>query len=396
MRVGLLTREYPPEVYGGAGVHVEYLARELRSRVELQVHCWGAPRDEPGVFAHSAWDQLREPLPEAAALGAISVDLAMVAGAKGLDLVHSHTWYANLAGHWASLTWGVPHIATMHSLEPLRPWKAEQLGGGYALSCFCERIGLEGAAAVIAVSRGMRDDVLRCYPAVDPARVHVIHNGVDPGLYRPDLDPATLRRYGVDGARPYAIFVGRVTRQKGVAHLLRAARRLGPDGQLVILAGPADTPEIAAEIQALVAEARQDLHRLVMVEGLLPREDVVHLLTAATVFVCPSIYEPFGLVNLEAMGCGTAVVASRVGGIPEVVVDGETGYLVDYAPDRTDEFEEQLAERIARLLADPGRAREMGEAGRRRVLDHFSWSVIADRTAALYEQVQGAHRREVS
>jgi starch synthase len=396
VRVGLLTREYPPEIYGGAGVHVEYLARELRRRVDLSVHCWGAPRAEPGVVAHTAWDALREPLPEAAALGAMSVDLAMTGAARGADVVHSHTWYATLAGHLASLTWDVPHVTTAHSLEPLRPWKAEQLGGGYALSCFCERVGVEGAAAVIAVSEGMRGDVLRCYPSVDERRVHVIHNGIDAGVYRPERDPATLRRYGIDGARPYAVFVGRITRQKGVAHLLRAVRHLGPDAQVVLLAGTPDTPDIAAEVAQLAGEARDRRAGLVMVEGFLPREDVVHVLSGATVFVCPSIYEPFGLVNLEAMACGTAVVASRVGGIPEVVVDGETGYLVDYAADRAGEFERGLARRIDELLADPARAAALGEAGRRRVLDRFSWPVIADRTVDLYERVRAEHRREVS
>ncbi|MBO0683011.1 MAG: glycogen synthase, partial [Candidatus Dormibacteraeota bacterium] len=236
MRVALVTREYPPEVYGGAGVHVQHLALQLRSRVELSVHCWGAPRSEPGVFAHGAWDELRRPEPESAAFQALSIDLSMAADLQGADLVHSHTWYANLAGHWAKLAWGIPHVATTHSLEPLRPWKREQLGGGYELSGYAERTGLEGADAVIAVSNGMRSDVLDCYPAVDPARVRVIHNGIDPVLYRPQRSEETLRALGVDADRPYAIFVGRVTRQKGLQHLLRAAMRIDPLRQLVVCA----------------------------------------------------------------------------------------------------------------------------------------------------------------
>jgi alpha-maltose-1-phosphate synthase len=387
MRIGLLTREYPPDVYGGAGVHVEYLARELRRRVELEVHCWGEPRSEPGVVGYRAWEALAEPMPEAAALQAMSIELAMTGGVKGVDLVHSHTWYANLAGHWAKLAWGVPHVLTTHSLEPLRPWKAEQLGGGYQLSLCGERMGIEAADAVIAVSEGMRKDVLGCYPDVDPARLHVIHNGIDPDFYRPWRDDATLRRYGVDPSGRYVIFVGRVTRQKGLSHLLAAALEIDPAYQLVVLAGAPDTPEIAAEVGRLAEQVRERRGGLVWVEGILPREEVIHLLTGATVFACPSIYEPFGLVNLEAMACATAVVASRVGGIPEVVVDGGTGYLVDYDPEQPSRFERGLAARIGELLADPDRAAAMGEAGRRRVVDHFSWSVIADRTLELYERL---------
>jgi alpha-maltose-1-phosphate synthase len=393
LRVGLLTREYPPEIYGGAGVHVQHLAAELRQRVDLQIHCWGAPRAEAGVVAHQAWEALAQPQPEAGALQAMSIDLAMVAGSRGLDLVHSHTWYANLAGHWARLAWGMPHVATTHSLEPLRPWKAEQLGGGYQLSGFCERTGLLGADAVIAVSEGMKRDVLACYPEIDPERVRVIHNGVDPQAYRPEPDEVTLRRYGVDPGRPYAVFVGRITRQKGLSHLLAAALRVDPSYQLVILAGAPDTPEIAAEVGELAQRVRARRGGLIWVEGILPRPDVVHLLSSATVFVCPSIYEPFGLVNLEAMACGTAVVASRVGGIPEVVVDGETGYLVDYDPASPDAFERGLADRIGQLLADPGRAAAMGAAGRRRVVERFSWSAIAGRTLELYEELHDRRAR---
>jgi alpha-maltose-1-phosphate synthase len=387
VRVALLTREYPPEVYGGAGVHVEHLAHELRGRVELSVHCWGAPRTEPGVVAHRAWEELRQPEPEAAALQAFSIDLAMVAGVRGAELVHSHTWYANLAGHWAKLAWGVPHVATTHSLEPLRPWKREQLGGGYELSCYAERTGLVGAEAVIAVSEGMRRDVLDCYPEIDPARVRVIHNGIDPELYRPLRSEETMRALGVDPGLRCAIFVGRVTRQKGLQHLLRAALLLPAGHQLVVCAGAPDTLEIAAEVGALAEQVRERHGGLVWIEGILPREQVIHLLTAATVFVCPSIYEPFGLVNLEAMACETAVVASRVGGIPEIVVEGETGELVDWDPATPRDFEAALAERIDALLSDPERAAAMGRAGRRRVLERFSWPSIADRTVELYRSL---------
>jgi len=387
VRVGLLTREYPPEVYGGAGVHVEHLARELSSLVELTVHCWGAPRDEPGVTAHTAWEELRQPEPEASALRAISIDLAMVAAVRGVEVLHSHTWYANLAGHWGKLAWQVPHVATTHSLEPLRPWKREQLGGGYELSTYAERTGLLGADAVIAVSEGMRRDLLDCYQEIDPGRVRVIHNGVDPEVYRPRHSDETLRAMGLDPDRPFAIFVGRVTRQKGLQHLLRAALRIDPAHQLVVCAGAPDTPEIAAEVGTLAERVRTERGGLVWIEGILPRSQVINLLSAATVFVCPSIYEPFGLVNLEAMACETAVVASRVGGIPEIVVDGDTGLLVDWSETDPRAFESGLADGIGELLADPGRAARMGEAGRRRVLERFSWPTIAAQTVELYRSL---------
>jgi starch synthase len=387
MRVGLLTREYPPEVYGGAGVHVEYLSAELRRRLDLTVHCWGAPRHEPRVFAHRAWEALAEPKPEAAALQALSIDLAMVAGSKGVDLVHSHTWYVNLAGHLAKLAWRVPHVVTTHSLEPLRPWKVEQLGGGYALSMFSEETALRGADAVIAVSQGMRSDILGSYPGIPPERVHVIYNGIDASVYRPEWSEDTLRRHGVDPAVPYAIFVGRVTRQKGLSHLLEAALQLDPSHQLVICAGAADTPELATEVEQLASRVRERRGRLVWIEGILPRKEIVHLLTAARVFVCPSVYEPFGLVNLEAMACETAVVASRLGGIPEIVVDGETGLLVDYDGGDPAGFAKELAAAIGKLLEDPELAARMGAAGRRRVLEQFTWSAIADRTVDLYRSL---------
>jgi alpha-maltose-1-phosphate synthase len=385
--VAILTREYPPDVYGGAGVHVEQLAAELRRRVRLTVHCWGEPRQEPGVVAHRAWEALSSPVPEAAALQALSIDLSMAAGCAGAGLVHSHTWYANMAGHLAKLSWDVPHVVTTHSLEPLRPWKAEQLGGGYRVSTFCERTALLAADAVVAVSQGMRHDVLRTYPDVDPSRVHVIHNGIDPAVYRPEPSAATLLRRGVDADRPYAIFVGRVTRQKGLAHLLEAALLVDPRYQLVVCGGAPDTPEIAAEVDGLAERVRDRRGGLVWIAGQLPRDDVVHLLSAAAAFVCPSVYEPFGLVNLEAMACGTAVVASRVGGIPEIVVDGETGYLVDYDASDPAGFARGLAARIEELLSSPSLAARMGTAGRRRVLEHFTWPAVADRTVALYRSL---------
>jgi starch synthase len=386
-KVALLTREYPPEVYGGAGTHVEYLARELRRLAEVSVHCWGAPRDEPGVTSHEPWSALSEPKPEAAALQAMSINLAMTAAVKGADLVHSHTWYANFGGHLSKLTWSIPHVMTTHSLEPLRPWKSEQLGGGYALSTFCEQTAIEAADAVIAVSKGMRDDVLTCYPRVNPERVHVIHNGIDPEVYRPQRSDETLARLGVDPSAPYAFFNGRITRQKGLQLLLAAALKINPRHQLVIVASKPDTPDIAAEVTALAERVRSERGNLVWIGRYIPLQDLIHLHSGAAVFVCPSIYEPFGLVNLEAMACETAVVASRVGGIPEIVVEGETGYLLDYDPDDAEAFTRALATRIEELLSDPALAAKMGKAGRERVLRHFGWPAIASRTVELYNSL---------
>ena len=385
--IALLTREYPPDVYGGAGTHVEYLVRELRRLLRVSVHCWGEPRDEPDVSNYRAWDQLAEPKPEAAALQALSIDLAMAAGVRGSDLAHSHTWYANLGGHLAKLMWSIPHVMTIHSLEPLRPWKAEQLGGGYALSLFCERTAIETADAVIAVSRGVRKDILECYPSVDPGRIHVIHNGIDPEIYRRQQSADTLARYGIDGSRPYAFFNGRITRQKGLLLLLEAALKLDAHQQLVVAASSPDTPEIAIELNALAARVRAEGRDLVLIDHFITREELIHLHSGATVFVCPSVYEPFGLVILEAMACETAVVASRVGGIPEIVVEGETGFLVDYDPADTETFTTALAAMIQALLDDPTRARAMGEAGRRRVVETFGWPKIAATTAELYQSL---------
>ncbi|NLU78821.1 glycogen synthase [Micromonospora sp. HNM0581] len=388
LRVDLLTREYPPEVYGGAGVHVEYLARELRRITEVRVRCFGAPRTEPGVRAYAEPAGLTG---ANAALRTMGVDLEMAAGCAGADVVHSHTWYANLAGHTAKLLYGVPHVVTAHSLEPLRPWKAEQLGGGYALSSWCERTAYESADAIVAVSAGMRRDVLAAYPTVDPDRVHVIYNGIDTAQYAPDPDTDVLARLGIDPALPSVVYVGRITRQKGLPHLLRAARELPADTQLVLLAGAPDTPEIAAEVEGLVAELRASRSGVVWVAEMLPKSEVVQVLTHATVFVCPSVYEPMGIVNLEAMACETAVVATATGGIPEVVADGETGLLVpieqaglDGAPVDPARFEADLAARLYELLADPERAAALGRAGRHRAVEHFSWDAVAARTLDLY------------
>jgi alpha-maltose-1-phosphate synthase len=387
LKVALLTREYPPDVYGGAGTHVEYLARELRRLAEVSVHCWGPPRDELGVTNHEAWTALSEPKPESAALQAMSIDLTMAAAVKGADVVHSHTWYANLGGHLSKLMWSIPHVLTTHSLEPLRPWKSEQLGGGYALSMFCERTAIEAADAVIAVSKGMRDDVLTCYPHVKPERVHVIQNGIDPEIYRPTKSEEALARYGVDPSKPYAFFNGRITRQKGLQLLLAAAFKMDPSHQLVIVASNPDTPDIAAEVAALAERVGSERGNLIWIQRYIPLQDLINLHSGAALFVCPSIYEPFGLVNLEAMACETAVVASRVGGIPEIVVEGETGYLVDYDPDDPEAFTTALAARIDELLNDPALAAKMGKAGRERVLSHFGWPAIAARTTALYDSL---------
>ena len=392
MRVALLTREYPPEVYGGAGVHVEYLARELRQLIDVDVHCFGAPRSEPGVFAHQADPRLVEAGANAALL-TMSADLSMAAATSGAGLVHSHTWYANFGGHVSKLLHGVPHVVTTHSLEPLRPWKAEQLGGGYALSSFCERTAIEAADAVVAVSAGMADDVVRCYPKVDPARVRVIHNGIDTEEYRPVSDRSVLLEHGIDPDRPLVIFVGRMTRQKGLPYLLKAAHAFHPGAQLAVLASAADTPEIADEVQAGIdaLQARRD--GVYWIRQMLPKPELIQLFSAATVFVCPSIYEPMGIVNLEAMACETAVVATRTGGIPEVVADGETGILVPIDPDPADPygaprdpdaFAGAFAEAVNALLADPTRSFAMGAAGRRRAVENFSWTAIAERTRDLY------------
>ena len=378
----MLTREYPPDVYGGAGVHVEFLVRELRRIADVDVHCFGDAR--PDAVGYTPPEELAAANP---ALRTLAVDLEIANAVAGADLLHSHTWYANLAGFLGAALHGVPHVLTAHSLEPQRPWKAEQLGGGYRISSWAERQAYESADAVVAVSYGMRADVLEAYPFVDPARVHVIHNGIDTTLYAPTPGADVLARHGIDPARPTAIFVGRITRQKGVAHLLAAARDFDPDVQLVLCAGAPDTPEIAAETAAAVTALAAHRTGVVWIQDMLPRPEIVQLLTAATVFVCPSVYEPLGIVNLEAMACETAVVASAVGGIPEVVADGQTGVLVPYLAVTPEEFEQGLAEAVNRLCRDPGRAAALGAAGRARVLAEFGWDSIAHRTLELYESV---------
>ena len=395
MKVALLTREYPPDVYGGGGVHVEYLARELRRLVDVDVHAWGVTRD--GAIGHEAWDALAGPEPELAALRAMSIDLTMAAATAGADVVHSHTWYANFAGHLAKLVRGIPHVMTAHSLEPLRPWKAEQLGGGYALSSFCERTAIEAADAVIAVSEGMQRDVLAAYPAVDPARVRVIYNGIDVAEYAPDPGTDALERHGIDPDAPTIAFVGRITRQKGVEHLLEAMAHVDPGVQLVLCAGAPDTPEIGAAVSARVARLREERDRVLWIEQMLPKPEVIQILSHATVFACPSIYEPLGIVNLEAMACETAVVATATGGIVEVVDDGVTGLLVpiDPRPDGTGEprdpaqFAREFAQRLDDVVRDPARAAEMGRAGRARVIERFDWGAIAEQTVGLYRRLLG-------
>ncbi len=390
MRIDLLTREYPPDVYGGAGVHVENLAAVLRSRVDVRVRAFGGARDEEGV---TGYPDLPELASANAALRTLGVDLTIAADCEGTDLVHSHTWYANLAGHLAGLLYDVPHVLSAHSLEPLRPWKAEQLGGGYALSSWAERTAYLGAARVIAVSAGMRADILRSYPEVDPDKVVVVHNGIDLSGWARMEDPDAVRALGIDPQRPTIVFVGRITRQKGLPYLLRAAERLPEDVQLVLCAGAPDTPEIMTEVTGLVEKLREQRSGVVWIERMLPRDELCKVLSAATTFVCPSVYEPLGIVNLEAMACEAAVVGTATGGIPEVVEDGVTGRLVpiDQVDDGTgtprdpETFVADLAATLAEVCADPARAREMGVAGRRRAQDHFSWDTIADRTVEVYE-----------
>ncbi len=379
MRLAVLTNEYPPEVYGGAGVHVDFLVRELRRLIEVEVHCFGAAR--PGAVGH---------LPPATlagangALRALAVDLEMAQAVQGAAVVHSHTWYTNLGGHLAKLLHGCRHVVTAHSLEPSRPWKAEQLGGGYAVSRWAERTAFEGADAVIAVSAAMRADVLDHHPELDPDRVHVVHSGIDTALYAPTGHDDVVVAHGIDPDRPYVLYVGRITRQKGIIHLLAAARQLDPGVQLVLCASAPDTDELAAEVSAQIEALRAGGHRVVWVVEMLSRSDLVQLLSHATVFCCPSVYEPLGIVNLEAMACQTPVVASAIGGIPEVVVHGETGLLTPYAADDPRSYEAGLAEALNALVGDPARARSMGAAGRERAVGRFGWEAVAEQTLAVY------------
>lgn len=381
IRVGLVTKEWPPHVYGGAGVHVVQLAEALRKRPEisLAVHCFGEQRTDaigyptPAEFAQSN-----------PAIAAVATDLAIADALSGADVVHTHTWYANMAGHLASLIHGIPHIMSGHSLEPLRPWKAEQLGGGYQLSSWVERTAIESAAAVIAVSDGMRADILSAYPNVDPARVHTIRNGVDTDKFSPNSDSSVLEKYGIAGR--YALFVGRITRQKGLAHLLRAWEKVPSEYGLVIAAGSPDEAGIGLEIAALIEDLQRTRSNVWWIQEMLPHDELTAVLTAADLFICPSIYEPLGIVNLEAMGCATAVLGSAVGGIPEVVADGITGELVQYSSNH-EKFESDLCDAIVNLMGKPELLVQYGNAGRMRVQSEFGWDAVADSTIALYAQV---------
>lgn len=398
MRVDIVTKEYPPEIYGGAGVHATELVKALRAEgTDVQVRAFGATRDEADTTSYGVPAEL------ASANGAIQTlgtDLEIVTDVAGADVVHSHTWYANFAGHLASLLHGIPHVVTAHSLEPLRPWKAEQLGGGYAVSSYIEKTAYEGAAAVVAVSSGMRDDILRSYPSLDPAKVRVIYNGIDTEAWHPVDDDAFLESVGIDPSRPSVVFVGRITRQKGLPYLLRAAEQLPADVQLILCAGAPDTPQIMAEVQELVRGLQATRDGVVWIERLLPRDELCAILTAATTFVCPSVYEPLGIVNLEAMACGAAVVGTATGGIPEVVVDGVTGRLVPIeqvqdgtgTPVDPDRYVDDLARVLTEVVTDAETARAYGEAGRQRAVEAFSWGAIAQETAALYAEVAGASR----
>lgn len=400
MRVDILSKEYPPAIYGGAGVHVAELVRALRSRgdLDVRVRCFGGPRDEAGT---TAYPDLPELVDANGAVQTLGVDLTMAGDCVGADVVHSHTWYANFGGHLASLLGGIPHVVTAHSLEPMRPWKAEQLGGGYRVSSFVERTAYESAAAVIAVSAGMQTDILRSYPSLDPQRLHVVHNGIDSGLWAPDRSPAAralVAQRGIDPDARTVVFVGRITRQKGLPYLLRAVRDLDPDVQLVFCAGAPDTPEIKAEVEGLIDELRVSRSGVHWISDMLPRAEVVALLSHGTVFACPSVYEPLGIVNLEAMACELPVVATATGGIPEVVVDGETGWLVPIeqvqdgtgTPVDPDAFVADLAAALAEAVSDPARARELGTAGRTRAVEAFSWTAVAERTLEVYRSVAGS------
>jgi len=397
MRVDIITKEYPPEIYGGAGVHVTELVKSLRTSMDVRVRAFGGPRDEDGTTSYGVPAELAEANPAVQTLG---TDLEIVTDVAGADVVHSHTWYANFAGHLAALLHGIPHIVTAHSLEPLRPWKAEQLGGGYAVSSWIEKSAYEGASAIVAVSEGMRADILRSYPSLDPEKVRVIYNGIDVEAWHPVEDPDLLAELGVDRDRPAVVFVGRITRQKGLPYLLRAAEKLPPEVQLVLCAGAPDTPQIMAEVEELVRGLQETRKGVVWLDRLLSRHELCTILSAATTFVCPSVYEPLGIVNLEAMACGAAVVGTATGGIPEVVVDGVTGRLVPIeqvqdgtgTPTDPERFVDDLARVLTEVVSDPERARAYGVAGRERATADFSWDRIAEQTAALYAEVAGIGR----
>ncbi|HEV7955870.1 MAG TPA: glycogen synthase [Marisediminicola sp.] len=392
MRVDLISREYPPEVYGGAGVHVSELVKALRPTLDVVVRCFGAQRDEPDVFSYLVPSQLKDANPALATLG---VDLQIAQDVGGADIVHSHTWYANGAGHLSSLLHDIPHVVTAHSLEPLRPWKAEQLGGGYRVSSWIEQVAFESADAVIAVSNGMRQDILRCYPKLDESKVSVVYNGIDLTRWKPVNDLDLVRSLGIDPTRPSVVFVGRITRQKGLPYLLRAAKQLPPDVQLVLCAGAPDTPEILADVQAGVAELSAERSGVVWIDRLLTQHELSSVLSVATTFVCPSVYEPLGIVNLEAMACGAAVVGTATGGIPEVVDDGVTGRLVPIeqiqdgtgTPIDPDRFVADLAATLIEVTGDPDTANKYGAAGRERAEKQFGWDRIAVQTRRIYDSL---------
>jgi starch synthase len=399
MRVGLFTKEFPPEIYGGAGVHVDYLSRELAKEIEVEVHCWGSQNADDGnlhVRGALPWKEIANGTEGKFknALEALSLNLTQVKSLTGVDIVHTHTWYASMAGYWAKKLYNIPLVLTTHSLEPLRAWKAEQLGNGYAMSSWMERTAILDADAIIAVSEGTKADILRAYPEVLTDRIHVIYNGIDLVEYRKTSDTKALTDHGVDVAVPYVLFLGRVTRQKGVTHLVDAIRYLPRETQVVLCAGAPDTPEIAAELRQKLEDARRDHPRVVWIEKMVTKQEAIQLYSHARVFCCPSIYEPFGIINLEAMACRTPVVASATGGIKEVVVDGETGYLVPFDQDPVtsfpvdpEKFARDLAFQINRLLKDPERCQRFGDAGRRRVEGTFSWTATAKQTIRLYEEV---------
>jgi alpha-maltose-1-phosphate synthase len=397
-----MTREYPPNVYGGAGVHVEYLSRELAKRIDVEVHCWGDQFSDEGnlhVRGAQPWSQIAEGTQEKykTALETLSLNLAQMKPLATIDIVHTHTWYVSMAGFLAKKLFDIPFVLTTHSLEPLRAWKAEQLGSGYAMSSWMEQTAIVDADAVIAVSQGTKADILRAYPEVRPERVHVIYNGIDLNEYQKTAEKTALAEYGVDPALPYVLFVGRITRQKGVTHLVEAIRYLPPKTQIVLCAGAPDTPEIAAEMREKVEEARAFNPNVVWIEKMVTKPEVIQLYSHASVFCCPSVYEPFGIINLEAMACRAPVVASATGGILEVVVDGVTGHLVPFEQDDVtkfpsdgDKFARDLAAKISDLLEDPAKAKRFGEAGRKRVEEKFAWSAIADQTIELYRQLMRA------
>ncbi|MDP9040189.1 MAG: glycosyltransferase family 4 protein [Acidobacteriota bacterium] len=433
MRVGLMTREYPPNVYGGAGVHVEYLSRELAKLIEVEVHCWGTQRSDEG----NLYVRGDEPPAEVTAgtdakfktaVDALALNLSQMKELAEIDVVHTHTWYASMAGFLAKKLYGVPFVLTTHSLEPLRAWKAEQLGSGYAMSSWMERTAILDADAIVAVSHGTKADILKAYPEVDAAKVHVIYNGIDLQEYRKTPNTDALMKYGVDVTKPYVLFVGRITRQKGVTHLVDAVRYLPPGTQVVLCAGAPDTPEIAAEMREKVEALRKETpgsrpageeglhaqvtreggqafatgdptgrgHNIVWIEQMVTKQEAIQLYSHCTVFCCPSVYEPFGIINLEAMACGAPVVASAVGGILEVVVEGETGWLVPFAPDAVtgfpvdgEQFAKDLAARLTEMLGDPALCGRFGAAGRRRVEEIFAWEAIAKQTVEMYRGLVG-------